>query len=80
MVCGEECVVGEVVVEVEMWADVMCVCWHSSGIVPQSLCQVSLDIGDFEEVIKSYHRLLDLKEKFCDSEVSVGSLCSSFLP
>eukprot|EP00731_Ephydatia_muelleri_P026260 Em0018g360a len=44
-------------------------CNYESWKIWENYIMVSLDIGDFEEVIKSYHRLLDLKEKFCDSEV-----------
>lgn len=31
--------------------------------------QVSLDIGELEEVIRAYHRLLDIKAKHLDDEV-----------
>ena len=33
------------------------------------LVQVSTETGHYNEAISAYHRLLDLKEKFCDVEV-----------
>lgn len=40
--------------------------------------QVSMDIGEFEDSLRAYHRLLDLKEKFID--VEVGRRTASSVP
>ena len=40
--------------------------------------QVSVDVGEFEETMRCYHRLLDLKKKWADAEVilfKVNCLC-----
>lgn len=31
--------------------------------------QIGTDCGEFEDVIRSYHRLIDLREKWIDTEV-----------
>lgn len=48
-----------------------------------SVHQVCLDIGEFDEVMTSYHRLMDLKNKYIDTEVNVTHfsllICDLFL-
>ena len=41
------------------------------------MLQVSIETKHYNEAISAYHRLLDLKDKFCDVEVNhVISLCN----
>ena len=37
--------------------------------ISEMTMQVALDIGELEEVIRAYHRLLDIKSKHLDAEV-----------
>ncbi|XP_046384414.1 tetratricopeptide repeat protein 27 [Ischnura elegans] len=44
-------------------------CNYENWRVWDNLMAVSTDCGEFEEVIRAYHRILDLKEKHVDTEV-----------
>ena len=49
---------------------------RQSVFVLHMTVQVSLDIGELEEVIRAYHRLLDIKSKHLDTEVREKQLSS----
>lgn len=52
----------------------VCSVLRHNVVVQYVTTQVSLDIGELEEVIRAYHRLLDIKSKHLDSEVRKGTV------